>query len=180
MNSGLRTGSLALLLALAGCRSLPTAGPPPLATGEIAVFELHGRVAVRDGREGGSASLVWRQEGGRYRIEISAPLTRQRWRLVGGEDGVVLSGLPGGDVQGPDAQQLLREATGWNLPVRQMRQWVLGQGGPGPGTGGFESEGWQVEYVRWTEVGGRRLPERMRLSQGDANVRLVVDRWQLD
>ncbi|MFB8831670.1 lipoprotein insertase outer membrane protein LolB [Azotobacter sp. CWF10] len=37
-----------------------------------------------------------------------------------------LEGLAGGPRDGEDAQQLLLEATGWDIPVNQLPEWIRG------------------------------------------------------
>jgi len=81
---------LALLL-LSGCITRPK--PPPIPPGDALNNEgarliwLHrhpewsftGRVALRQQGKGGSGRIEWQQHGSRYRIRLSAPVTRQSW-----------------------------------------------------------------------------------------------------
>jgi len=78
---------------------------------------LEGRIALSNGRQGGSGRLDWQQDGDRYVVALSAPVTRQSWRVVGEPGTVRLEGLDGGPRVGSDASDLLREATGWDIPV---------------------------------------------------------------
>ena len=61
-------------------------------------------------------------------MALSAPVTRQSWRLVddGHQGEARLEGLPGGPRGGADAEALLTEATGWRVPVNFLPDWVLG------------------------------------------------------
>jgi outer membrane lipoprotein LolB len=43
----------------------------------------------------------------------------------------------------------------------------------------LEQGGWRIDYQRYSTEFGPRIPVRMRASNGDARVRIVVDRWQL-
>src|SRR5690606_1661679 len=83
-------------------------------------WELQGRLAVSQAGKGGSGRIDWRQRGPRYEISLSAPVTRQSWRLSGDGAGARLEGLEGGPREGPDASRLLWEATGWIIPVQEM------------------------------------------------------------
>lgn len=185
---------------------LPTLSPQELAQAqaqlsahEAAVrlassWSLQGRVALSNGRNGGSGSLDWRQQGSGYEVALSAPITRQSWRLSGDASGARLEGLEGGTRTGGDPEQLLREATGWEIPVAALSSWVRGARADeavfGPATTAFgadrrlariEQAGWVIDYAAWqpqAEAGRAVLPSRLNAQRGEARVRLVVDRWE--
>ena len=153
-------------------------------------WSLQGRVALSNGRDGGSGRIDWRQDGTHYDVALSAPVTRQSWRLSGDEAGAQLEGLEGGTRSGPDAAELLREATRWEIPVTALSSWARGlRAGPqhGPATvhyaadgrlGRIEQAGWVIDYSGWqADATGAELPNRLNASKGEAKVRLIVDRW---
>lgn len=157
-------------------------------------WSLHGRVAVSNGRNGGSGRLDWLQDGTRFDVSLSAPVTRQSWRLVGDGVSARLEGLDGGSREGPDAATLLREATGWEIPVTSLADWVRGARAQGAGTANaiydvdgrlrrIEQGGWTIEY-RWPLPAADSaansvliLPARLDARRGDASVRLIIDQW---
>lgn len=164
-------------------------------------WSLQGRIAVANGRNGGSGRIDWTQQGARYDVALSAPITRQSWRLVGDAGSARLEGVEGGDREGPDAATLLREATGWEIPFGALADWVRGArasgGGPASTQYGLdgrlsrlEQDGWSIDY-RWpasksddARVSADRtvgvqpaLPVRLDAHRGDASVRLIVDQW---
>jgi outer membrane lipoprotein LolB len=201
------------VLALAGCAVAPMRAPPPVvlspaehdaamaaqAAHEAALalhpdWRLEGRVALTNNGRGGSGRLEWQQHGGDFSVELSAPVTRQGWRLSGREGDVVLEGLDGGPRRGTDAATLLREATGWEIPVGALASWVRGaRAGVSAPTGGSRAElefaadgrlirlhqdGWTLDYADWqARPDGTVLPMRISASRDAARVRLVVDAW---
>jgi outer membrane lipoprotein LolB len=187
--------ALLLLLGLAACAPVPTRTAPAGAEAAQAARELaladrrdwsfSGRVAVANGDNGGSGRIDWVQHGDDFDVRLSAPISRQGWRLVR-EHGVVrLDGLEGGPREGQDAEALLLEATGWRLPVAAMASWVRGLRGPGPaqvevdGQGqlaSLDQAGWHVEYRAW-DASSPPLPLRIQAHQGTASVRVIVDGW---
>lgn len=196
------TFALAAALLLGGCVSAPVRAPvavDPAAAAEadarraaLQAWALAGRVAVSGGRQGGSGRLDWTQRGDRYDLVLSAPVTRQGWRLVGDAGLARLEGVEGGPREGPDAGALLRQATGWDIPVRALVDWVRGVPAPesvhGPARvvhasgdlpARLEQAGWAIEYRDWFEAdaGLPALPRRIEATRGDARVRLVVDGW---
>ena len=201
----------ALALLLAGCVSVPTAVPPAapadvpafeaaqrqreaalgLAQGDCAApaWDMAGRVALSNGKEGGSGGIEWTQGGGSAVVTLSAPVTRQSWTLRTGPSGAALEGVPNGPLSGRDAETLLREATGWQIPVAALGCWVRGaRAGSAAGAATvayaadgrparIEQGGWRIDYEAWGEEAGRAVPTRLGVQRGEDRVRLVVDRW---
>lgn len=198
---------LAPVVLLAGCAGAPLR--PALPTAEVAAAEtaqvqreralarisnwsLAGRVAVSNRGKGGSGRIEWDQKGPGYLITLSAPVTRQGWQLTGDADAARLEGLEGGPRVGPDARLLLLAATGWDIPVVALTDWVRGARAQALaparieyGTDGLprriEQDGWSIEY-RWSPeavatAGQTLLPIRVDASRGEARVKLIVDQW---
>lgn len=198
-------------LLLAGCVTVPTAAPPA-APGDVAAFEvaqrqreaalglasgdcgapawaMAGRVALSNGKDGGSGRIDWAQSDGAAAVTLSAPVTRQSWTLRNGTDGAVLEGVPNGPVSGIDAERLLHDTTGWQIPVAALGCWLRGTrageaAGPAVTTYGadgrprrIEQGGWRIDFDGWGEDGGVAVPTRVNAEQGSNRVRLVVDRW---
>ena len=195
-------------LCLAACTSVPSRAPPPvLSPVQLAAAEagqsareqalaarprwtLAGRVAVSRGREAGSGRLDWRQDRDQFDVSLTAPVTRQGWRLVGGPDGARLEGMVGGPRSGADASLLLFEATGLEVPVVALVSWArgiradAGYYGPAELTYAIDGRllrlaqaGWVIDYLGWSAVDGSALPQRLDATRGDARVRLIVDSW---
>lgn len=205
------------LAALAGCTVAPVRAPLPPAQRGAALeaqaareswlaahpdWRLEGRVALSNGSRGGSGRLEWEQQAGRYAMALSAPITRQGWRLSGDAGGAVLEGLDGGPRTGPDASRLLRDATGWEIPVAALAAWVRGgradraPAGAAPAGAApadamaalefsadgrlsrLRQDGWTLDYADWRpQPAGIELPMRVTATRDDARVRLVVDVW---
>ena len=153
-------------------------------------WSFQGRVAISRGGSGGSGRVDWQQHGRDYAIQLSAPVTRQSWRLSGeGATGrALLEGVEGGPRAGDDPQQLLREATGWDIPVEGMPAWVRGlvdEGQAGVSLdaqarpSAMDQQDWRIEYLDWfaPEQGRPALPRRVEARNGQAKVRLIVDHW---
>lgn len=147
------------------------------------------RVAVSQAGKGGSGRLDWRQRGAQYTASLSAPVTRQSWRLSAGAEGAELEGLEGGPRRGDDADLLLREATGWDIPVQTLSEWARGLSGQGSPEFGPEGQlqalrqaGWTIRYTEWLPAAGAQpaMPRRIEAERGQARVRLIVDRWDLE
>lgn len=158
------------------------------------VWSFQGRVAVSKGRNGGSGRIDWQQQARQYVVSLSAPVTRQSWTLSGdsGDRSGRLDGVEGGPRQGEDAQQVLLEATGWDIPVNQLPDWVRGLVAEGATAAEIDRDaegrprrvrqmGWDIQFLDWYPAEGDRpvLPRRIEAVNGDAKVRLLVDGWVL-
>lgn len=146
-------------------------------------WSLAGRIAVSDGRDGGSGRIEWRQHGDDFDIRLSAPVSRQSWRLSRSDGIARLEGLDGGPRQGNDAQALLHAATGWLIPVDALAAWARGARADGSAELSFaadglpatlEQQGWRVDYRAWDTQG---RPLKVFAENDQARVRLVVERW---
>lgn len=157
-------------------------------------WRLEGRVAVSNGRDGGSGRIDWTQESGRYEITLSAPVTRQSWRLAGGQGSATLNGVEGGPRSSADADTLLREATGWEIPVAALGCWIRGaradatrfgdatlsfNAGPDGHLARLMQDDWTIDYTEWQPASAAMpaLPQRLVATRGDAKVRVIVDQW---
>lgn len=197
----------ALAFALAGCAAAPVRAPAPALAGDALDARLSerdawisrtqawgfaGRAAISRAGKGGSGRIEWDQRADAYEVALSAPITRQSWRLGGdlGSGAGRIDGLPGGPREGGDAEALLETATGWRVPVRLLGAWVRGAvaaGVPAPAIDydaegrpvRFEQAGWTVRYLEWRPgpAGAPDLPVRIDAESGDARVRLVIEDW---
>ena len=194
-------------LILAGCVSQPARGPAvPVDQAQaraqdqrraaLTDWSIAGRIAVSNGKQGGSGRIDWQQSGDRYNVSLSAPVTRQSWRLSGDGTGGRLEGIEGGPREAADVEALLRETTGWNIPVRALADWVRGVGadasrfgearivyGEGNRPVRLTQAGWAIDFTQWqpeaAAAGGAGLPAPLTPAQGEAEVRVVGDRWAL-
>lgn len=190
--------ALVLMLLLAGCARSPVR--PPGESGDLAAqaareaalasegsWGFSGRLSVDAAGEGGSGRIQWRQRGQDFEIQLSAPVTRKSWQLSQRQGAATLAGVEGGTRHGVDAGDLLRQATGWELPVEALAAWARGARAEGPaqlvfGPSGLpqslQQKGWLVEYREWDDARPPR-PRRVFARRGEASVRLVVDQWEV-
>ena len=85
-----------------------------------ATWGFAGRVAIDHAGRAGNARIEWKQRGEDFDITLSAPVTRQSWRLVREAGRSRIEGLEGGIREGADAEGLLHESTGWRIPVASL------------------------------------------------------------
>lgn len=195
-NAG-RAGLAVLVLALSACSVAPTrsrgVSDYALARQSKAAgldrWQLSGRVAVSDGREGGSGRFDWTQEGTTYVMTIRAPVSNQTWRLSGDERQARLEGVGPVAIEGTDPEELLAREVGWRFPVRQMRNWVRaipyaagaatrvdGEGLPKE----LREAGWTLQYRSYDRGLDPPMPTRIAANRAPYKVRLAISSWTLD
>ncbi|HEY0199491.1 MAG TPA: lipoprotein insertase outer membrane protein LolB [Rhodanobacter sp.] len=153
-------------------------------------WTLQGRLSISDGKGGGgSGSLTWKQEGDRYTFEIRGPaISGANFRLTGGPEGALLEGLREGPLRGPDAEVLMRKAVGWEVPLGDLRAWVLGlRADSGAAELDFgadrlpsllQQDGWTVDYREWDAAHQPPLPKKVFAQKLPYKVRLSIESWQ--
>lgn len=214
-----RAGWLLAVAILGGCQSLPTGSrlaqvaavdPAVAATAQQARaralglaegdclrpgWAMAGRIAIAAGKDAGSGRFEWTQGEGRLQLQLIAPVTVQTWILHVDPQGARLDGLAGGPRAGAEPARLLREATGWDIPVQALGCWTRAVAASEAGLGAasirfdaqslpqrIEQGGWEIEYSRWQPdpFSGLPMPSRIDARHGDSRVRLAVDRWGLE
>ena len=150
-------------------------------------WQLAGRLGVSNGKDSGSGSLQWRQNGDAFHFSVHAPVTGKTWVLSGDPHHVVLEGLRDRPVEGDDAAALLERELGWHVPVVELTAWVRGARAKGdahvefrddglPAT--IEQDGWKIEYPDYDSTHQPPLPRKVFASRGEYRVRLAVSQWQ--
>lgn len=199
MRGLLRAGALLLTLLLAACvapvRTTGDAGQlhaqrdRERALAGVDRWTLQGRLGVSNGNDGGSGSFQWSQDGDRYEFVLRVPVTGKSFRLSGDAGGALVEGLDGGPRRGRDAESLMRQTLGWDVPLRELRAWVLGlraDAGPAElafGADGLPSllqqDGWSVDYRAWDTTHQPPLPTKLYAAKPPYKVKLVIESWQL-
>lgn len=188
---------LLLLIALlvTGCAGLQREEPPqplPDDISELQRWQARGRLAVSAEGQGGSGSFEWLQRRDASDIQIRGPVgiggVRLQLQGPGAQPDLVLETSDGHKVESDAAWAELQARLGAAVPAGHLRYWLLGVAAPGdhqwleptsPGVVSLAQDGWRIDYQRFTDEPGLRVPLRMNASSGDARVRIIIDRWRL-
>ncbi len=166
-------------LVLAGCAQLQTVSR------EQPVFELHGKLAAREGEDGFSGNIAWRHAAGSDEMLITTALGQGVARIVRDRDGVVLTTAEPKEYRGSDAESISEQALGYRLPLAGLADWVQGRPStvlpkatitrkPDGSLARLEQGGWTIDYLDYE--GGR--PSRLRLAYPGLELRLAVTEWK--
>lgn len=151
-------------------------------------WQINGKIGIRAPRDSGSATLFWLQRQDYYDIRLSGPLGGGAARLTGRPGDILLEVANRGRYQAESPEALLHEQLRLELPVSNLLWWIRGLPAPDSKSritldgashlARLEQDGWQVEYLSYTEQNGYALPERMKLHGQDLEVTLVIKDWQ--
>lgn len=157
----------------------------------LSSWDLSGAIAAKSphNHKGWTASLNWLQQGSnQYQIRLFGPL--------GG--GTVIVEKHGGVItytDGPkkmtsnNADQLLHQQTGIQLPVNHLYYWVRGIPAPGSVQSAqrdasnhlttLHQAGYTIEYTNYTSAGGLDLPSKIRLEGHGVMIKLIIKQWRV-
>ena len=189
-----------LVLLLAGCAGL---GPRESLDGNgnsqdwalhkervvtIDGWQISGKIGIRSPQESGSGTLFWLQRQDYFDIRLSGPLGRGATRLTGRPDAVALEVAGQGRFEADSPEALVQSQLGWQLPVSNLLWWVRGLPAPDSRSrvsldgqsrlAKLRQDGWDVEYLGYTEENRFALPSRIKLSGHDLQITLVIKDWQ--
>jgi len=146
-----------------------------------------GRIGVSAGTEGFNGKLRWNQVRNGFSATLSGPLGAGAVKIQGDSRHVTVVDKKGQVVELTRPEEDLRRMYGWTIPVTSLRYWALGIPDPaGPAVTEFGDDGqlvrleqgnWRVSISQYQEAGGQLMPRRITAVDGDAKVRLVIDRW---
>ncbi|WP_372966200.1 lipoprotein insertase outer membrane protein LolB [Marinobacter sp.] len=198
--------ALACLLSLAGCTTIQleplpngmTDQPPAnwaSHTAELTRFNhwlLSGKLAVKQPSDSGTAIINrWQQQGESYELALSSSFLGMGSTQLRGVPGYIHLTMANGDIyQSSEPENLIKAATGWQLPIDNLTWWIKGLPAP---EGDFrllfddknklaliKQDGWEIRYDRWHPSAGNlpELPARVTALKEDKRVRVVISNWQ--
>lgn len=152
-------------------------------------WAVHGRLAVRDGEEGGSGTLRWHAEPAGARLDFHGALGRGAWRLQVSPGEAVLTLADGAEYRAASVERLVAEQIGWAVPVAELSWWIRGLAAPGErarrslGETGvlldLQQAGWSVAFDRYRRFGDELMPGLVVARRGERLVKFAVRDWTL-
>jgi outer membrane lipoprotein LolB len=184
---------VSVLALLAGCAATPSRTPgAQVPVEQLEYWQARGRIGVSGAEGGGSGSFEWQQQNDHANVQIRGPAGIGSVQLqVSGDASDPQLKLQTGDgamVESAAAWSELQAQLGASLPAGNLRYWMLGLAAPGPhewsepneaGEVSLQQQGWRIDYQRYSEKFGPKLPTRLTATSGAARVRIIIDGWQL-
>lgn len=192
---------LVCLLTLSGCASLPGKAPrgaPNDAAWQLrraqleklADWELQGRVGIINGKDGGSGSMDWKQQGASMAFSFRGPFGAGALQVQGDANALRVRSSRGDDFITTDPELDISQRLRIPLPVLSMRYWMLGLPDPNAAFTKtvdaqghlviLEQRGWRVDYQGYATVDGYDLPTRLQIERDSVHIKVAVNEWQLE
>lgn len=177
----------ALLVILQGCNTLPTEPSPSAqifhANQGLQEWQLSGKIGIKTQHGADSAYLNWLHCGTDFIIRLNGPLGTGAAKLVGNSQQVTLFVSGEEPITAANAEQLLWQQFGWQLPVSQLRYWVKGIPSPQHAyqyqPQGFSQTGWSLSFPRQTQLEQYILPAKAIAQTDELRVTLILREWEL-
>ncbi len=152
-------------------------------------WHLQGKIAVQTAQDAGSATINWTKQQQRFVITLTGPLGSGALKLSGRPGAVTLTDSTGKQFTASSPENLLADVWGFRLPVSNLNYWMRGQ--PVPGIAAqpqydtygrlntLRQQGWQVQYLGYTQAKGVELPSRINITSADMKVKVIVYSWEI-
>lgn len=196
-------------LLLSACSTQQYSSAPSITAASTAPipdsWTLHAKLGIHNGEDSGSVTLHWQQQHTAYRIQVSGPFGQGNALLTGNEQYISIERPGKATVFSYQAEALIQETFGWNLPLQQLRYWVTGRPAPESTLSPLSSQqipsqntdnheqftdagllsqrqqhGWTLDYSRYKPVASidnRLLAHKIRAKQAPATLTLIVKEW---
>jgi len=167
------------VLFLSGCATIQ-----PVSQAQTQNWVLQGKIGVKTPEKSGSASLYWQQQGEIYHIRLFGPLGIGAVELNGNPNLVTYTDNQGKIYQANSAEILLKQNTGWQIPVNNLNYWIRALPAPHMGSEkmydakhqlvSLQQQGWKIDYLRYQG----QLPSLIQLTRPEINLRIIINQFQ--
>lgn len=185
---------------LAGCAQIPT--PPPTETAdwgshqqqlnELTDWSFHGKVAIITPEDRHSLNIYWQQTGENFHITLTSFLGSTILDVKKTALGTRIIDDQGKIYFGKNAQTLMFQLSGIDLPVDALQQWI--KGNPSGAvyqlnennqlvslTGqDHKNNNWSIDYQNFKMVQKTSLPYQLKLRHQDLLIKFAIQKWLLE
>ena len=157
---------------------------------KITHYQTRGAFAWLSDQQKVYARFNWQQTApDRYRLLLTNPLGSTELQLDAQGDTVQLVDNKGKRYVSNDAEKMISQLTGMDIPLANLRQWMLGL--PGDATDFTLDQHYQLRTLSYSRNGQQwdvsiqgydnkvnpALPASIELKQGDKRIKLRMDSW---
>ncbi|MFV1982187.1 MAG: lipoprotein insertase outer membrane protein LolB [Thiohalomonadales bacterium] len=156
---------------------------------KINFWDIKGRLAVINEPEVWHLSVSWKQQQQKYKIHLSGPFGAGAVLLTGDQNGVVIKS---GDeiTYARDAEQLLYQSTGIQIPIQNLFYWVRGLPNPKVHISNqkidaygrlkeLSQNDWIVRFKRYKKNNNIDLPSKVFIKKKSLDIRFVIESWSI-
>lgn len=156
-------------------------------------WSIRGRVALFVADEVYNLGLNWTRNKDYSQLTLEASFGQGMIRIEQTHTHVILTTLEGDTFSGSDAEQVLRQSTGWSIPIEGLQSWIKGINHPGSDyLPDIDSLGraisllqddWRINYldykiVQLSQYYNQDLPRKIYMKRHNLALKIVIDQWQ--
>lgn len=188
----LRLFTLGCLLLLAGCattqpqRDQVNWQQERTRLEQLTHWQLSGKMAIITAQQKGSARVNWQQDGDDYRLNLTSLIGTHILELSRRKGEITLIDNEGNPHQSQDAEALVYQLTGWNIPVAGLPAWIKGLPGeaefelnPDRSLASVRDGQWQIVYGDYRDQDGYRLPHLLTMTGQGSRLKLQINQWTI-
>ncbi|MGF1835644.1 lipoprotein insertase outer membrane protein LolB [Photobacterium sanguinicancri] len=185
-----------MLILLAGCAQQAPVQSTNWQTHQYALEQLsHYQAKGKLGYKGPDlrfgANLLWKTAAQKNQLLLTNFLGSTLLKLDTTESGATLIDNNGRRHQGTDAATLVQQLTGINLPIEQMRDWLIGlptaadtyqlnaQNTVSYLAKAVGNQTWEMTFDEYDYTTSPALPKKMVLTQNNQRITLIIHSWSL-
>jgi outer membrane lipoprotein LolB len=189
-------------LLLASCSTRPVSQAPAMdwqsrqaRYATIDDWQLRARLGLRSANRSGSVTLLWEEQPQQRSIRLLNPMGGGLVSLQQDEHGARLEDNKRSTWQAATAGDAIYRATGWRIPIEQLRWWLLGVVTPGSENdyaldeqqrlASVRTEDWRLTIEDYRLFDDIELPARITVQSTPENdseqpmqARIIVKSWQ--
>ncbi|WP_228729949.1 lipoprotein insertase outer membrane protein LolB [Shewanella avicenniae] len=177
---------------LSGCGITPPSAWQPTQVTQVSqakAWELKGKIAVKTPEQKFSTNLYWLHTPESEELRLTSMIGSTLMLLTSNNRSATLE-VDGNTYQGANATELLQHLSGWQIPISQLPQWIVGlpgnatiiktdaQGLPQKLQDARQLPPWQIDYKSWQTLQSNQLPRLLTLERGELSLKIQLNEWQ--
>ncbi|MBU0744523.1 MAG: lipoprotein insertase outer membrane protein LolB [Gammaproteobacteria bacterium] len=159
---------------------------------QIKDWTMNGSFSISYNKKMDIARFTWAQKQNRYDINISGPLNLNSIRIIGDLNNVELWGVGKKMIKASTPEQLVYEQFGWQLPISNIKYWILAAPVPGKIDAmsldqyghivDLNQKGWQIKYSDFQADTQKKvdLPKTIELKNNEIAIKIKIKGSSLD
>jgi len=190
---------LIIAVALTACvpiwQTRPDTSPEALAQArqiellQLNNWKIQGRTVIRNKKEAWNVGLRWQQNNDAFQIQLLGPFAQGGVSLKGDNSQVTMTMDDGKKLHSNNAEELVTQTLGVQLPIKALRDWVRGLPHQQSKIELVEyddkgqiihlvQQGWDIDFKRYVPFKQYSLPSKIFITQPDRSLRLVITSWK--
>ena len=149
-------------------------------------WSLSGKASLQTPQETATLTFTWMHQPDGWRLSGNGSFGRGAFRAEQDVSGATLLRAGEPALHGDTIEQLLAETSSSDLPLDALRYWIKGLPAPGKVDTSIYAEGrltfleqygWIITYQEYQAWGDYQLPKKLFAQGPEAELRLVIHRW---